>query len=143
MIWSTMLKSKAIFITCAFVITASIANAQTIGDIAAHQRAKAQSELKGESLDKPVQATAAIPVKAVPVVKPVPQKKFMVVATFDVDGEKKALINDQGSLGTYTVGQKITNYKIANVKSDSIYLHQACKKKKKCKTIKVNVGGGL
>ena len=125
MIWSTMLKSKAIFITCAFVITASIANAQTIGDIAAHQRAKAQSELKGESLDKPVQATAAIPVKAVPVVKPVPQKKFMVVATFDVDGEKKALINDQGSLGTYTVGQKITNYKIANVKSDSIYLHQA------------------
>ena len=143
MIWSTMLKSKAIFITCAFVITASIANAQTIGDIAAHQRAKAQSELKGESLDKPVQATAAIPVKAVPVVKPVPQKKFMVVATFDVDGEKKALINDQGSLGTYTVGQKITNYKIANVKSDSIYLHQTCKKKKKCKTIKVNVGGGL
>ena len=143
MIWSTMLKSKAIFITCALIITASFANAQTIGDIAAHQRAKAQSELKGESLDKPAQASAAIPVKAAPVVKPVPQKKFMVVATYDVEGEKKALINNQGSLGTYIVGQKITNYKIANVKTDSIYLHQACKKKKKCKTIKVNVGGGL
>ena len=60
MIWSTMLKSKAIFITCALIITASFANAQTIGDIAAHQRAKAQSELKGESPDKPSQATAAI-----------------------------------------------------------------------------------
>ena len=143
MIWSTMLKSKAIFLTSAFLISGSFVNAQTIGDIAAHQRAKAQSELKGESPDKPSQATAAISVKAIPVVKPVPQKKFIVVATFDVDGEKKVLINDQGSLGTYVVGQKITNYKIANVKTDSIYLHQACKKKKKCKTIKVNVGGGL
>ncbi len=153
LILDTMYNSKKTAVGFAFALMSLTSFAQTIGDIAAHQRAKAQAELRGEVLpitQSPTALASSNPdIRNVP--KPVPIKPLQVLATYEIDGVSKALINNQGNSTSVGVGDKINQYKIESITSDRVGFQTACKKTAKskakaaprCKVIGINVGGSL
>ncbi|WP_131326282.1 hypothetical protein [Comamonas thiooxydans] len=142
-----MFNSKKTAAVMAFAIFSFPALAQTIGDIAAYQRAKMQSQIKGEPLQSipspapsvPAQQESGINLRQ-PSIKPI-----YVIATYEVDGTSKALISNHGSTSSVAAGDKVNQYEVHSIKMDKVNFQPLCKKKTKsrCKIIGVNVGGGL
>ena len=152
-----MYNSKKTAVALALALMSLATYSQTIGDIAAHQRAKAQAQLKGEVMpDGQGQATSSatpVPQDIPKLPKPIPVKPLQVLATYEVDGISKALISNQGSATPVGIGDKVNQYKIYSITAERVGFQPACKKAKsskskkkpvaKCKVIGVNVGGSL
>lgn len=150
-----MYNSKKPAVALAFALMSMATSAQTIGDIAAHQRAKAQAQLNVEAM--PVVQGQSAPVangQDIPkLMKSLPVKTLQVLSTYEVDGIPKALINNHGSSTAVGVGDQVNHYKIHSITAERVGFQSACKKvtksksktkpAAKCKVIGINVGGSL
>lgn len=141
-----MFNSKKLYVFAAVSFLMVNASSQTIGDIAAYQRAKAQAELNGETQNspnvqnQPPQLATSTPISTE---KKSIDIKLSVIATYEIDGVFHALLNEHGNVGRFVVGQKAAGYTLTRVNSGGIGLLPQCKKNKKCKSFNLAVGKGI
>nr|WP_158387211.1 hypothetical protein [Comamonas testosteroni] len=145
-----MLVNKKYIIAVTLSLLSTLTMSQTIGDIAAFQRAKAQAEIKGEQALPDAVNSKQTPAEVVsnqttPRVKQA--KTVHLLGTFNVDGVPKALISNGGSVSPIAVGESVNQYSVRNITSKNVTFAAPCKtpreKKSKCKTLTISVGGGL
>lgn len=127
-----MLSNKLIISILVFASLSSGVSAQTIAEVAEQQRAA--------KLPKP--AVVVEEVKVAPVKKHIRKSRFVVLATYEVNDARNALINIGGTISTYAVGDQVNGYKIQSIDYSTITVG-TCNKNKKCKAQRVRVGAGL